>query len=70
MSIDASALRDLEWRVSRTCDGGQCIKVARTAESIIVGSTVHPAGPFSEFTVDEWRHFVAGIKLGDFDGIA
>jgi hypothetical protein len=29
-----------------------------------------PDGPISEFTADEWRQFLAGIKLGDFDGIA
>jgi predicted secreted Zn-dependent protease len=70
MSIHASAPGDLEWRVSRTCDGGQCIKVARKGELVVIGSTIQPAGPVSEFTVDEWRHFLAGAKLGDFDGIA
>ena len=70
MSTQASAPGDLEWRVSRTCDSGACIKVARQGEVVIVGTTVNPAGPVSQFTVDEWRHFVAGVKLGDFDGVA
>ena len=70
MSTQASAPRDLEWRVSRTCDSSACIKVARQGEVVIVGNTVNPAGPVSQFTVDEWRHFVAGVKLGDFDGVA
>jgi Domain of unknown function (DUF397) len=70
MPTHASAPGDLEWRVSRTCETGACIKVARRGESVLIGSTVNPAGPVSEFTVDEWLHFLAGAKLGDFDGVA
>jgi len=65
-----SAAGDLDWRVSRTCDNGPCIKVARAGEFVVIGNTTKPEGPVSEFTVDEWRHFLAGVKLGDFDGIA
>ena len=65
-----SAAGDLDWRVSRTCDNGQCIKVARAGEFVVIGNTAKPEGPASEFTVDEWRHFLVGVKLGDFDGIA
>ena len=61
---------DLEWRISRTCDSGQCIKVARKGEFVIIGNTNSPGGPFGEFTAEEWRHFMTGVKLGDFDGIA
>lgn len=61
---------DLNWLVSRTCDGGQCIRVARKGEFVVIGNTNNPDGPVSEFTVMEWRQFLAGAKLGDFDGIA
>lgn len=60
---------DLDWHVSRTCEGGQCIKVARQGEFVLIGNTSKPEGPVSEFTTDEWRQFLAGAKLGDFDGI-
>lgn len=70
MSSYASAGEDLSWHVSRTCDNGQCIKVARAGESVVIANTAKPGGPVSEFTVEEWRHFLAGVKLGDFDGIA
>jgi len=70
MSIDVSANGDLEWRVSRTCDAGACIKVARMGEGVVIGNTTKPEGPFNQFTADEWRHFLVGAKLGDFDGIA
>jgi predicted secreted Zn-dependent protease len=70
MSVYMSAPGDLEWHVSRTCEGGACIKVARQGELVVIGNTANPVGPFNEFTADEWRHFVAGVKLGDFDEIA
>jgi hypothetical protein len=61
---------DLDWSISSTCDGGQCIRVAREGKFVMIGNTNNPEGPVSRFTVDEWRHFLAGAKLGDFDGIA
>ena len=61
---------DLDWHVSRTCDSSQCIMVARKGESIMIGNTNSPDGPFEEFTVEEWREFLAGAKLGHFDRIA
>lgn len=70
MPSRASAAGDLDWHVSRTCDNGQCIKVARMGTLVVIGNTTKPDGPVSEFTVEEWRHFLVGVKLGDFDGIA
>lgn len=70
MPSHESAVGDLDWQVSRTCDNGACIKVARAGDFIMIGNTTKPSGPVGEFTVDEWRHFLAGVKLGDFDGIA
>jgi uncharacterized protein DUF397 len=70
MSTDASTPGDHDWRVSRTCDGGQCIKVARNGNYVLIGNTSDLEAPVNEFTIDEWRHFLAGAKLGDFDGIA
>jgi len=61
---------DLDWRVTRLCDGGACVRVARRGDSVLIGNTNKPEGPISEFTTDEWRQFLAGAKLGDFDGIA
>jgi hypothetical protein len=61
---------DLKWYTSRTCDTGACIKVARKDGLVVIGNTNNPDGPFSEFTFEEWRQFLAGAKLGDFDEIA
>jgi Domain of unknown function (DUF397) len=70
VSEEVQALGDIDWRVSRTCDSGACIGVARRGESVYIGSTSNQESPVSEFTADEWRQFIAGVKLGDFDGIA
>ena len=69
MSKYASAKGGLDWFVSR-CESGACIKVARRGEFVLIGNTNSPEGPFSEFTTEEWRNFLAGVKGGDFDGIA
>lgn len=67
MSSNVSG-QDLNWLISRTCEGGACIRVARLRDSVLLG-TINPEGPTVEFTVEEWRHFIAGAKLGDFDDI-
>jgi predicted secreted Zn-dependent protease len=66
----ASASGDLDWRVSRTCESGACVGVARRGESVFISNTSNPEAPVSEFTTNEWRQFLAGAKSGDFDGIA
>jgi len=61
---------DLEWHISRTCESGACVRVARQGGSVLIGNSSDPEGPVSTFTAEEWRQFLAGAKLGDFDGIA
>ena len=70
MSARVSAQTDLDWLTSSSCEGGQCIKVARIGGSVVIASTNDARGYVSEFSMDEWRQFVTGVKLGDFDGIA
>ncbi len=70
MSIESSTPGEIVWRISRTCDSGQCVGVARRGGSVLIGNTSDPKAPINEFTLDEWRQFLAGVKLGDFDGIA
>lgn len=70
MSRNSSSSEGLDWRISRTCDGGACVGVARRGEVVLIGNTNDSNGPISEFTTDEWRQFLAGVKSGDFDGIA
>ena len=69
MSAYPPGTGDLEWHISRTCDTGACVRVARKGALVVIGNTNDPDGQVSEFTAEEWRHFLAGVKLGDFDGI-
>jgi hypothetical protein len=70
MSVDPSGPGDLGWRVSSTCESGACVMVSRQGDSVLVGSTVRPDGPINVYTRAEWREFLAGAKLGEFDEFA
>jgi Domain of unknown function (DUF397) len=59
----------LTWLVSRTCDGGACVMVARDGEFILFGNTTQPDGPKLSYTRAEVEAFAAGIKRGDFDDL-
>lgn len=59
----------LTWRVSRTCDGGACVMVARNREFILVGNTAQPDGPKLSFTRAEVAAFAAAVKRGEFDDL-
>lgn len=69
MSTSESAPGGLDWRVSRTCESGACVAVARSGESVLIGNSNMPGIQTIAFSTDEWREFLAGAKLGHFDGI-
>ena len=70
MSTNPVVSGNFDWRVSRLCEGGSCVGVARQGEFVLIGSTSSPEIPVSRFTSQEWSAFVAGVKLGDFDDLA
>ena len=70
MTLYPSAPGDLSWRVSSKCEGGACVMVARHGDSVVLGNTSQPGGPVYAYTRAEWKAFLAGAKLGDFDDIA
>jgi hypothetical protein len=43
--------------------------VARYEDSVLFGNTSQPDGPTLAYTRAEWKEFIAGVKLGDFDDI-
>ena len=59
----------LAWRVARGCNGGECVRVAATDGTVLIGDTKDPQGPVLSYTAAEWRAFVEGIRQGDFDGL-
>jgi len=67
MSVHAAIPDDLDWKVSRTCDTGACVGVAHHEDVVYICNTNDSAGAISRFTPEEWRHFLAGAKLGHFD---
>ncbi len=69
MSRCPSVPGGLNWRVSQTCDGGACVMVARQEDSVLFGNSSQPGGPTLAYTGAEWKEFIAGVKLGDFDDI-
>lgn len=69
MSISPIVSGDFDWRISRSCDSGACVGVARQGDLVLIGNTSDPNGPVSRFTSKEWSAFVAGVKLGDFDDL-
>lgn len=70
MTVHPSAPGNLDWRVSRTCDGGACVMVARHGDSVVFSNARQPDGPVYVYTVDEWKEFILGVKAGDFDDLA
>ena len=66
---EITASEGLAWRVSRTCDGGACIMVARDGEFILFGNTTQPDGPKVSYTRAEVTAFAEGIRRGDFDDL-
>jgi predicted secreted Zn-dependent protease len=59
----------MDWKVSRACDSGACVGVARQGDLVVIGDTADPGARVSRFTMKEWSAFVAGVKLGDFDDL-
>ncbi len=70
MSTSLVVSGNVDWHISSLCDSGACVGVARYGEFIIIGNSGDPEAPVSQFTKQEWRAFVAGVKLGDFDGFS
>jgi hypothetical protein len=69
MSTFPAGAENFQWRVASTCESGACVGVARQGEFIFIGNTNDPDAPASRFTPLEWKAFIAGVKLGDFDDI-
>jgi Domain of unknown function (DUF397) len=65
----SSDLSDAKWRKSSRSGGtGDCVEVATNIENVVaVRDSKNQSGPVLTFTVDEWRAFIDGAKVGEFD---
>jgi hypothetical protein len=57
----------LPWVTSSACAGNGCVQVAAINGSIAIRDSKKVAGPVLMYSAQEWREFVEGVKLGDFD---
>ena len=59
---------DLTWRKSsRSGAAGHCVEVAETPAEVLVRDSKDVTGPVLRFAAPGWRHFVAGVRDGEFD---
>ena len=63
------------WRKTSFCASGECVEVARLNDMIVLRSTQGPRGISMgprrvQYTPEEWRSFVLGVKAGEFDDLA
>jgi hypothetical protein len=63
-----ATLAELAWRVARQCNGGACVRVARSGDMVVIGDT-KDSGAILSYSQDEFRTFVEGIRRGDFDDL-
>ena len=57
------------WFKSTLCgaSGGGCVEIAAFDGGVAVRDGKNPTGPALEFTAQEWRVFLAGVRAGEFD---
>jgi Domain of unknown function (DUF397) len=55
------------WRKSSRSGDGGCVEVRIGADQVRVRDTKNRPGAFLTFTHGEWRAFLAGVRLGEFD---
>jgi hypothetical protein len=65
---DAGGQRLDVWRKSTHSDyNGCCVEVALSWADASMRDSKNPNGAMLTFAADDWRDFVAGLKLGEFD---
>ena len=66
-SLSGTEASLLSWRSAR-CSTQSCVEVAELPEGgmAVRDGKLQDGSAVLVFTADEWRAFVAGVKLGDF----
>jgi hypothetical protein len=55
------------WRKSSASSAGECVEVSIGADRVRVRHSLDRRGPVLAFTHQEWRAFLAGVHVGEFD---
>ncbi len=61
---------DLIWRKASqsSAQGSDCVEVAELDDGgRVVRHSQDPDGPRLRFTASEWKAFIAGVNVGEFD---
>lgn len=56
----------ITWHVSSFCNSSTCVEVGRDGDRVLVQRSGERE-PTLEFSLDEWRVFLAGARAGEFD---
>jgi hypothetical protein len=68
-SFEAMQTPQPAWRKASFCASGECVEVAQQNGMIVVRDSKEPSGWKLNYTPEEWRTFVRGIKAGEFDDL-
>lgn len=71
-SEGAQALSDLlrggpGWRKSSFSGTGNCVEFAASEDFVLVRDSKDPQGSVLRFTLEEWRAFLKGASIGEFN---
>jgi hypothetical protein len=56
-----------KWRKSTRSGGSNCVEVAAVGDGFAVRDSKRPSGSVLTYSSEQWRAFIAGAKMGDFD---
>ena len=56
-----------EWHTSSASGGGECVEVRFAVERVQIRDSKNRHGALLAFTQDEWRAFLIGVRIGEFD---
>jgi hypothetical protein len=68
-SVDPTHTDGLEWHRSSWCNGGDCVEVASSGDSIMIRDSAYPDRGMLAITRDEWRDWTSRAKEGSFGEI-
>ena len=61
-------MSETTWSKSTFCSSADCVEVGRSGDTVVVrNSRGADLGAVLEFSRDEWRAFIAGVKEAEFD---
>jgi hypothetical protein len=55
------------WRKSTFSQTDECVEVRHRGGMILVRDSKNPRGPLLQFTDREWKAFIQGAHVGEFD---